>query len=183
MVVGDGSNILDGYVPPVDAEVVTRILDAGGRITGKSVCEAFCFSGGSHTSDSGHVQNPHNVAHSSGGSSSGSGALVAGGEVDMAIGCDQGGSIRIPSSFCGIYGLKPTHGLVPYTGILGMGPVIDHCGPMTSSVADNALLLEVIAGGRSRQPPVWASYGRIHEGSGARCRRATDRGRQRGIRA
>ena len=142
----DGSDILDGYVPPVDAEVVTRILDAGGRITGKSVCEAFCLSGGSHTSDSGHVQNPHNAAHSAGGSSSGSGALVAGGEVDMAIGCDQGGSIRIPSSFCGIYGLKPTHGLVPYTGILGMGPVIDHCGPMTSSVADNALLLEVIAG-------------------------------------
>jgi amidase len=142
----DGSKILDGYTPPVDATVVTRILDAGGAIAGKAVCEAFCFSGGSHTSDSGPVQNPHNTAHSTGGSSSGSGALVAGGEVDLAIGCDQGGSIRIPSSFCGIYGLKPTHGLVPYTGILGMGPVIDHVGPMTASVADNALLLEVIAG-------------------------------------
>ncbi len=142
----DGSAILDGYTPPVDATVVTRILDAGGTIAGKAVCEAFCFSGGSHTSDSGPVQNPHNVAHSAGGSSSGCAALVAGGEVDMAIGCDQGGSIRIPASFCGIYGLKPTHGLVPYTGILGMGPVIDHVGPMTASVADNALLLEVIAG-------------------------------------
>lgn len=142
----NGSNILDGYTPPVDATVVTRILEAGGTIAGKSVCEAFCFSGGSHTSDSGPVLNPHNAAHSAGGSSSGSAALVAGGEVDLAIGCDQGGSIRVPSSFCGIYGLKPTHGLVPYTGILGMGPVIDHVGPMTASVADNALLLEVIAG-------------------------------------
>lgn len=142
----DGTNILDGYIPPVDATVVTRILDAGGTLTGKAVCEAFCFSGGSHTSDSGPVQNPHNPAHSAGGSSSGSAALVAGGEVDLAIGCDQGGSIRIPSSFCGIYGMKPTHGLVPYTGILGMGPVIDHVGPMTANVTDNALLLEVIAG-------------------------------------
>jgi len=142
----DGSKILDGYTPPVDATVVTRVLDAGATIAGKAVCEAFCFSGSSHTSDSGPVQNPHDTAHSAGGSSSGCGALVAGGEVDLAIGCDQGGSIRIPSSFCGIYGLKPTHGLVPYTGILGMGPVIDHVGPMTTNVADNALLLEVIAG-------------------------------------
>ncbi len=142
----DGSKILDGYTPPVDATIVTRILDAGGTIAGKAVCEAFCFSGGSHTSQSGPVQNPHNTAHSAGGSSSGSAALVAGGEVDLAIGCDQGGSIRIPSSFCGIYGMKPTHGLVPYTGILGMGPVIDHVGPMTANVVDNALLLEVIAG-------------------------------------
>lgn len=142
----NGSKILDGYTPPVDATVVSRILAAGGTIAGKAVCEAFCFSGGSHTSDSGPVLNPHNPAHSAGGSSSGSAALVAGGEVDLAIGCDQGGSIRIPASFCGIYGLKPTHGLVPYTGILGMGPVIDHVGPMTASVADNALLLEVIAG-------------------------------------
>jgi len=142
----DGTKILDGYTPPVDGTIVTRILDAGATITGKSVCENYCFSGGSHTSDSGPVTNPHNELHSAGGSSSGSAALVAGGKVDMGIGCDQGGSIRIPSSYCGIYGLKPTHGLVPYTGILGMGPAIDHVGPMTSSVRDNALLLEVIAG-------------------------------------
>jgi len=142
----DGTKILDGYTPPVDATIVTRILDAGATITGKAVCENYCFSGGSHTSDSGPVTNPHNELHSAGGSSSGSAALVAGGKVDMAIGCDQGGSIRIPSSYSGIYGLKPTHGLVPYTGILGMGPAIDHAGPMSSSVRDNALLLEVIAG-------------------------------------
>ena len=141
-----GSNILAGYVPDQDAEIVTRMLAAGATISGKSVCEAYCLSGGSHTSDTGPVRNPHNRDHTSGGSSSGSGALVASGEVDMAIGCDQGGSIRIPSSYCGLVGMKPTYGLVPYTGILGMGPTIDHTGPMTRTVADNALLLEVLAG-------------------------------------
>ena len=141
-----GSNILEGYVPDQDAEIVTRMLAAGATITGKSVCEAYCFSGGSHTSDTGPVRNPHNPAHTSGGSSSGSGALVAAGQVDMAIGCDQGGSVRIPASYCGLVGLKPTYGLVPYTGILGMNPNIDHTGPMTRTVADNARLLEVLAG-------------------------------------
>jgi amidase len=141
-----GSKILEGYVPDQDAEIVTRMLAAGGTITGKSVCEAYCLSGGSHTSDTGPVRNPHKPDHTSGGSSSGSGALVASGEVDMAIGCDQGGSIRIPSSYCGLVGMKPTYGLVPYTGILGMGPNIDHTGPMTRTVEDNALLLEVLAG-------------------------------------
>lgn len=141
-----GSSILDGYIPDRDAEVVSRLLNAGATITGKSVCEAYCFSGGSHTSDTGPVRNPHNPKHTSGGSSSGSGALVASGEVDMAIGCDQAGSIRIPSSYCGIVGLKPTYGLVPYTGVLGMNSNIDHAGPMTSNVEDNALLLEVLAG-------------------------------------
>lgn len=145
-----GSRILEGYVPDRDAEIVTRLLAAGATITGKSVCEAYCFSGGSHTSDTGPVRNPHNPAHTTGGSSSGSGALVAAGEVDMAIGCDQGGSIRIPAAHCGLVGLKPTYGLVPYTGILGMNPNIDHTGPMTRTVADNALLLEVLAGGDGR---------------------------------
>lgn len=142
----NGTTILDGYVPDVDATIVQRLLDAGATITGKTVCEAYCFSGGSHTASSGVVRNPHAPEHSAGGSSSGSGALVAAGDVDMAIGCDQGGSIRMPASFCGIYGLKPTHGLVPYTGILGMNPNVDHVGPMTATVADNAILLEVLAG-------------------------------------
>jgi amidase len=141
-----GTSILEGYVPEEDAEIVRRLLNAGVTISGKSVCEAYCFSGGSHTSATGPVRNPHNPAHTSGGSSSGSGALVAAGEVDMAIGCDQGGSIRMPSSYCGLVGMKPTFGLVPYTGILGMNPNIDHTGPMTRTVADNALLLEVLAG-------------------------------------
>ena len=142
----NGTPILEGYVPNVDAEIVTRILAEGGTITGKTVCEAYCYSGGSHTSAPGPVRNPRRPSHSAGGSSSGSAAVVANGDADMAIGCDQGGSIRMPASYSGIVGLKPTWGLVPYTGILGMHPLIDHTGPMTRNVADNALLLEVIAG-------------------------------------
>jgi amidase len=142
----NGASTLEGYLPDVDATIVTRILDAGGTILGKAVCEYFCFSGDSHTSASGPVHNPHRRGHSAGGSSSGSAALVAAGEVDMAIGGDQGGSIRIPASFCGIYGMKLTHGLVPYTGVMPIELTIDHTGPMTATVADNALLLEVLAG-------------------------------------
>jgi len=142
----NGASTFEGYVPNVDATVATRLLDAGATIVGKSVCEYFCFSGGSHTSATGPVHNPHRMGYSAGGSSSGSAALVAAGEVDMAIGGDQGGSIRMPASFCGIYGMKATHGLVPYTGIMPIELTIDHTGPMTASVSDNALMLEVLAG-------------------------------------
>ncbi len=141
-----GADILRGYVPEVDATIVDRILDAGGEIVGKSVCEYFCLSGGSHTSATGPVHNPRRPGYSAGGSSSGSAALVAAGEVDMAIGGDQAGSIRIPASHCGIVGLKPTFGLVPYTGIAPLEITLDTCGPMTANVRDNAVLLEVIAG-------------------------------------
>ena len=142
----NGSPTLEGYMPDVDATVVTRILDAGGVIAGKTVCEHFCFSGGSHTSSTGPVHNPHRAGYSAGGSSSGSAAAVAAGDVPMALGGDQGGSIRMPAAFCGIYGMKPTHGLVPYTGIMPIELTIDHTGPMTATVEDNALLLEVLAG-------------------------------------
>src|SRR6266849_2388939 len=141
-----GSSSLEGYVPEIDATIATRILDAGGEIVGKSVCEYFSFSGGSHTSATGPVQNPRKPGYSAGGSSSGSAALVAAREVEIAIGGDQGGSIRIPSSYCGTYGMKPTYGLVPYTGILSIEFTVDHTGPITANVADNALLLEVLAG-------------------------------------
>ncbi len=142
----NGSATLEGYVPDQDATIVTRMLDAGATILGKAHCEAFCLSGGSHTGALGPVHNPHKRGFSAGGSSSGSAALVAAGEVDMAIGGDQGGSIRIPASFCGIYGMKGTWGLVPYTGVMPIEATIDHTGPMTATVADNALLLEVLAG-------------------------------------
>jgi amidase len=142
----NGASTMEGYVPDVDATVATRILDAGGTISGKTVCEYFCFSGGSHTSATGPVHNPHRMGYSAGGSSSGSAAVVALGEVPMALGGDQGGSIRIPASLCGIYGLKPTHGLVPYSGIMPIELTLDHTGPMTATVEDNALLLEVLAG-------------------------------------
>src|SRR5918999_392957 len=94
----NGAATLEGYVPNIDATVVTRILDAGGTIVGKAHCEYYCLSGGSHTSAAGPVHNPRRMGYSAGGSSSGSGALVAAGEVDMALGGDQGGSIRIPAS-------------------------------------------------------------------------------------
>jgi amidase len=142
----NGSSMLEGFIPNEDATVVTRILDAGGEILGKAVCENFCFSGGSHTSHPAPVLNPANPQYSTGGSSSGSAALVATGAVDMALGGDQGGSIRMPASWSGIVGLKPTFGLVPYTGIFPIEGTLDHTGPMTASVSDAALLLEVIAG-------------------------------------
>src|SRR3954470_16275067 len=141
-----GAELLEGYVPEVDATVVERILDAGGEIAGKAVCEYYCVSGGSHTSATGPVHNPRKRGFTTGGSSSGSAALVAAGEVPMAIGGDQAGSIRIPASYCAIVGLKPTFGLVPYTGIGPLEITIDTAGPMTANVADNALLLEVLAG-------------------------------------
>lgn len=142
----NGSVMLDGHVPDIDATVVERILAAGGTIVGKSVCEHLCFSGGSHTADTGPVRNPYDLARNAGGSSSGSAVLVAARACDMAIGGDQGGSIRVPSSYCGTVGLKPSFGLVPYTGAAPIERTLDHLGPMAARIEDAALLLDVIAG-------------------------------------
>ena len=152
----NGSSLLEGYTPEVDATVVARILDAGGTIVGKTHCENFCISGGSHTGAKGHVHNPYRMGYSAGGSSSGSGVVLVTGEADMALGGDQGGSIRMPSAWCGLYGMKPTHGLVPYTGIMPIEIMIDHVGPMTTSVSDNALFLEVLAGPDGYDPRQYA---------------------------
>jgi amidase len=138
-----GTNFIKDYVPDCDASVATRILEAGGRILGKAVCENMCHSATSHSSGTGIVESPIAKGYSAGGSSSGSGVLVALGEVD---GADQGGSIRVPAANCGIVGLKPTFGLVPYTGSGSNEPTNDHLGPMTRTVLDNALFLEAIAG-------------------------------------
>src|SRR5215472_8346089 len=117
----NGSSTFEGYVPEIDATVVTRILDAGATIVGKAANEDYCYSGGSHTNARYPVDNPHRPGFTAGGSSSGSAALVGGGVVDMAIGTDQGGSIRQPASCCGVVGMKATFGLVPCTGNLGAG--------------------------------------------------------------
>src|SRR4051812_30533003 len=148
----NGSQTVEGYVPLRDATVVSRMLAAGATIAGKAVCEDLCFSGGSHTTRTGAVRNPWDETRSTGGSSSGSAALVAGGHVDLATGGDQGGSIRMPASYSGIVGHKPTHGLVPYTGAFPIEQTIDHVGPMTRTVADAALLLSVIAGPDGQDP-------------------------------
>ena len=164
----NGSATLEGFVPDFDATVVTRLLDAGAEIVGKTHCECFCLSGGSHTNATGDVHNPYKMGYSAGGSSSGSAVVVALKEADMAIGGDQGGSIRMPASFSGIYGMKPTWGLVPYTGIMPIEIFIDHTGPMTGSVTDNALMLEVIAGDDGYDPRIRAPklhpYSRMLEG-------------------
>ncbi|KAH7120879.1 amidase signature domain-containing protein [Dendryphion nanum] len=141
-----GTAFLKDYTPQSDATVVTRVLEAGGIIKGKAVCENMCHSATSHSAATGLVENPRAKGYSSGGSSSGCGVLVTLGEVDMAIGADQGGSVRIPACNCGIVGFKPTFGLIPYTGCGSNEPTNDHLGPMTRTVLDNALLLEAIAG-------------------------------------
>lgn len=141
-----GTRFLSGYVSEVDATSVARVLDAGGRIIGKTVCEYLGISGSSHTGFPGHVHNPWRRGYGAGGSSSGSAAVVAVGDADMALGTDQGGSIRIPASWSGIVGMKPTYGLVPYTGVMPIEMTLDHVGPMTRTVRDNALLLSVLAG-------------------------------------
>ena len=140
-----GSLMLDGYIPDRDAVIVTRMLDAGAEIVAKLNMDNMAFAGTGDSSAFGPVLNPHNREFLSGGSSGGSAAALYYDDIDLTIGGDQGGSIRIPSAWCGTVGLKPTHGLVPYTDIIGIDPTIDHTGPMARSVADAALLLEVIA--------------------------------------
>ena len=143
----NGTTVLRKYLPDMDATVVTRVLDAGAEIVGKAKCEYYSLTGNSHTHfNLNKVQNPYKPGHTSGGSSSGCGALVGGGVVSLAIGADQGGSVRVPASHCGCVAMKPTHGLVPYTGAATLDFTVDHLGPITGNVADNALLLEVIAG-------------------------------------
>ena len=148
----NGSRLLEGYVPEMDATVVTRVLDHGGTVAGKAACEDLCFSAGSHTCATGPIRNPHNPEHSTGGSSGGSAALVAAGDVEMALGGDQGGSIRTPSCWCGVYGLKPTWGLVPMTGGMPISYSVDHCGPICNSVENVARLLTAIAGRDEHDP-------------------------------
>ena len=142
----NGARVLEGYVPTIDATIVTRLLDAGATIVGKTTCADFSFSGGGHTSGYGPVRNPRKPTHAPGGSSKGSGAAIAAGDVAMAIGGDQGGSIRIPASWCGTVGHKATYGLVPYTGCLAIEMTLDHIGPMTDTVENTARMLSVLAG-------------------------------------
>lgn len=145
-------------VSPVDAVVVSRLLAAGAVIKGTSTCQCFCASPLSFTSATGPVHNPRLHGYTAGGSSSGSCALVAahslasagpsalGETAELAIGTDQAGSVRIPASYNGLYGLKPTFGLVPYTGAASMSPMMDHIGPIASRLEDLAAMLQVMAG-------------------------------------
>jgi amidase len=141
-----GSHVLQGYAPDTDATIVARMLDAGAEIVAMLNMDDFALSGDGRTSAYGPTLNPHNPEFCSGGSSSGSAAALYYDWIDITIGTDQGGSIRIPSSWSGTVGLKPTYGLVPYTGVMSIDPSLDHVGPMARSVRDVALMLDVIAG-------------------------------------
>jgi amidase len=141
-----GSSVLKGYVAERDATIVARMLDAGAEIVATLNMDDFALSGDGRTSVYGPARNPHNPEYCAGGSSCGSAAALYYDDIDLTIGTDQGGSIRIPASWSGVVGIKPTYGLVPYTGVMSIDPTLDHVGPMARSVSDVALLLEVLAG-------------------------------------
>ncbi len=141
-----GSRVLSGYVPAVDATVVQRLLQEGAEIVAMLNMDDFAWVGDGDTGATGPVLNPYNTQHIAGGSSAGSGAGLHYDYIDMTLGCDQGGSIRIPAARCGVVGLKATFGLIPYTGIIGGDTSVDHVGPMAKTVEEVSLMLEVIAG-------------------------------------
>jgi amidase len=147
-----GSKLLQSFVPTRDSVVTERVLRAGAEIVAITNMDNLAFSGGGDTSAYGYTRNPFDVSRTAGGSSSGSGSVLYYDDVDIAIGCDQGGSIRVPSAWCGVVGLKPTHSLVPYVGIGGIDATYDHCGPMARTVSDAARLLEMIAGQHESDP-------------------------------
>lgn len=147
-----GSRVLQGFIPNVDAVVVDRMLRAGAEIVAITNTDYLALSGGGDSSFYGPMMNPFDRTRTTGGSSGGSGAILHYDWADVALGGDQGGSIRVPAAWCGVLGLKPTHSLVPYTGVVGLDPTIDHVGPLGRSAYDVALVLSVIAGADGSDP-------------------------------
>ncbi|HEY3685082.1 MAG TPA: amidase family protein [Streptosporangiaceae bacterium] len=167
------SRVLRGYTPAEDAIVTERLLGAGARVVAITNMDEFALSGGGDTGCYGPTLTPYDTGRTAGGSSGGSGAILAYPGVDAAIGTDQGGSVRVPAAWCGVLGLKPTYGLVPYTGALGLDATIDHAGPMARDAATLARVLAAIAGpdpreGRYRREVRVADYAdAVASGAGA----------------
>jgi aspartyl-tRNA(Asn)/glutamyl-tRNA(Gln) amidotransferase subunit A len=141
-----GSKIFADYVPDRDAEVVKLLHAAGAVMIGKTGLHEFTAGISNVNPHFGAVHNPYDLTRVSGGSSGGSGAAVAAGLVPAATGTDTGGSIRIPASFCGCVGLKPTYGRVSREGTMPLGPSQDHVGPMAKSVSDTIFMLQAMTG-------------------------------------
>ena len=140
------SAVFDDRVPAEDAPVARRLAAAGAIVVGKANLHEFAFGGTSATSYFGPVRNPWALDRNPGGSSGGSAAAVAADLCYAALGTDTGGSIRTPASYCSVVGLKPTYGLVPIRGIIPLVVSLDHCGPITRTVRDAAMMLNVMAG-------------------------------------
>ena len=151
-----GSAAFDGYVPTVDATVVARLKGAGAIVIGKTAMPDFAASWHGHSSRSGITRNPYDLSRDPGGSSGGTAVAVAAGLAVAGIGTDTGGSIRVPASFCGLVGLRPTPGLISRAGAMPLVSEQDSAGPMTRTVTDAALLLDVLAG-RDPGDPLTAS--------------------------
>ncbi len=147
-----GSKVLENHVPEVDAEVVVRCRNAGAIFIGKENLEEFAAGATSNNPHYGAVHNPWRLDHIPGGSSGGGGANVASGITFASLGTDLGGSVRLPGTFCGVVGLKQTYGRVSQRGLMVTSFNGDHIGPMTRSVADSALMLQVLAGNDSLDP-------------------------------